>query len=47
MLYIHPNLPRNIIATLPHRRSRNSQGHETTFLAPSADKETHKYDKFL
>ena len=33
----------NAIARLPHPRSRDSQGQET-FLAPSADKQTHNYD---
>ena len=33
----------NAIVRLPHPRSRDSQGQET-FLAPSADKQTHNYD---
>ena len=34
----------NAIVRLPHPESRDSQGQET-FLAPSADKQTHNYDK--
>ena len=37
----YPILPVNV--RLPHPWSRHSQGQET-FLAPSADKETHNYD---
>ena len=33
----------NAIVRLPHPRSGGSQGQET-FLAPSADKQTRKYD---
>ena len=42
-IYIHTNLPVNAIVRLPHPRSGDSQGQET-FLAPSADKQTHNYD---
>ena len=40
---IHINLLVNAIVRLPHRQSRDSQGQET-FLAPSANKQTHNYD---
>ena len=33
----------NVVVRLPHPRGRDSQGQET-FLAPSADKQTHNYD---
>ena len=46
-IYIHvciyTNLPINVIVRLPHPRSGDSQSQET-FLAPSADKQTHNYD---
>ena len=40
---IYTNLPVNAIVRLPHSRSGDNQGQET-FLAPSADKQTHNYD---
>ena len=40
---IYRNLPVNAIVKLPHPQSRYSQGYET-FLAPSANKQTHNYD---
>ena len=43
-IYIYTNLPVDAIVRLPHPRSGDSQGQET-FLAPSADKQTHNYDK--
>ena len=42
-IQIYANLPVNVIVRLPHPRSGDSQGQET-FLASSADKETHNYD---
>ena len=42
-IYIYTNLPVDAIVRLPHPRSGDSQGQET-FLAPSADKQTHNYD---
>ena len=36
-------IPVNAIVRLPHPRSGDSQGQQT-FLAPSADKQTHNYD---
>ena len=39
---IYTNLPVDVIQRLPHRRSGESQGHET-FLAPSADNQTRNY----
>ena len=39
-IYICTNLPVDVIVRLPHPRSGDSQGQET-FLAPSADKQTH------
>ena len=42
-IHIYANLPVNVIVRLPHPRSRDSQGQET-FLEPSADKQTRKYD---
>ena len=45
-VYIYTNLPVyaiDAIVRLPHPRSMYSQGQET-FLAPSADKQTHNYD---
>ena len=41
---IYANLPVNAIVRLRHPRSEDSQGQET-FLAPSADKQTHNHDK--
>ena len=43
LTYIYTNLPVDVIVRLPHPRSGDSQGQET-FLAPSADKQTHNYD---
>ena len=40
---IYTNLPVDVIVSLPHPRSGDSQGQET-FLAPSADKQTRNYD---
>ena len=40
---IYINLPVNATVRLPHPQSRDSQGQET-FLAPSANKQTHNYD---
>ena len=40
---IYTNLPVNPIVRLPHPRSGDSQDQET-FLAPSADKQTHNHD---
>ena len=40
---MYPNLPRNVIVTLPHPRSGDSRGQET-FLAPPAARRTHNYD---
>ena len=40
---IYTHLLTNAIVRLPHHGSGDSQGQET-FLAPSADKETRKYD---
>ena len=40
---MYTNLPVNTIVRLPHPRSGDSQGQET-FLAPSADKQTHNHD---
>ena len=40
---IYTNLPVNAIVRLPYPWSRDSQDQET-FLAPSADKQTHNYD---
>ena len=40
---LYKNFPVNVIVRLLHPRIENSQGHET-FLAPSADKQTCKYD---
>ena len=37
------NLRVDVIVRLPHPRTGDSQGQET-FLAPSADKQTHNYD---
>ena len=42
-IYIYTNLPVNAIVTLLHPRSGDSQAQET-FLVPSADKQTCKYD---
>ena len=42
-IYEHTNIPVNAIARLPHLHSRDTQGQET-FLAPSADNQTHNYD---
>ena len=42
-IHIYAHLPVNVIVRLPHPRSRDSLGQET-FLAPSADKQTHNYD---
>ena len=42
-IYIHTNLPVNVIVRLPHPRSGDSQGQET-FFAPSAEKQTRNYD---
>ena len=42
-IYIYTNLSENVIVRPPHPRSEDSQGQET-FLAPSADKQTHNYD---
>ena len=41
--YVDTNLPVNVIATLPHPRSGDSQGQETS-LAPSDDNKTRNYD---
>ena len=38
------NLPVNAIVRLTHPRNGDSQGQET-FLPPSADKQTHNYDR--
>ena len=43
-IYIYINLQVNAIVRLPHPRSRDSQD-KKTFLPPSADKQTRKYDK--
>ena len=43
ILYIYTNLPVNVIVRLHHPRSGDCQCQET-FLAPSADKQTHNYD---
>ena len=40
---LYTNLPANAIVRLPHPQSGDSQGQET-FLASSADKQTHNYD---
>ena len=40
---IHTNLPVDVIVTLPHPRSGDSEGQES-FLAPSADKEIRNFD---
>ena len=40
---IYTNLRVDVIVRLPHPRRRDSEGQET-FLAPSADKQTHNYD---
>ena len=42
-IYIYINLQGNAIDRLPYLRSRDSQGQET-FLALSAEKQTHNYD---
>ena len=42
-IYIYTNLPVDVIVRLPHPRSGDSQGRET-FLAPSAEKQTHNCD---
>ena len=42
-MYVYTNLPVSDIVRLPHLRSGDGQGQET-FLAPSADKQTHNYD---
>ena len=42
-IYIYTYLPVNTIVRLPHPQSEDSQGQET-FLASSADKQTHNYD---
>ena len=42
-LALYTNLAMDIIVRLPHPRSGDSQG-RATFLAPSADKQTRKYD---
>ena len=42
-IHTHTNLPASDTVSLPHPRSRDSQG-QKTFLAPSADKQTHNYD---
>ena len=43
-IYIYiTTLPVSVIVRLPYPRSRYSQGHKT-FLAPSADNQTGKYD---
>ena len=43
-IYISTNLPLDVSFRLSHPRSGDSQGQET-FLALSADKQTHNYDK--
>ena len=43
MSHIYTNLPVNAIVRQHHPRSGDSQGQET-FLEPSADKQTRKYD---
>ena len=44
-IYIYIYLPVNTIVRLPHPHSEDSQGQgQETFLAPSADKQTHNYD---
>ena len=43
IVHIYKNLPRNVRVRLPHTRSGESHGQET-FLAPSADKQIHRYD---
>ena len=45
-MYIYIYLPVNTIVRLPHPHSEDSQGQET-FLAPSADKQTHNYDTWV
>ena len=40
---IYTNLPRNVIVKLLHPSGGDSQDQET-FLAPSADKQTHNYE---
>ena len=42
-IYIYTNSPINVIVTLSHPRSGDSQGQET-FLVPCADKQTRNYD---
>ena len=43
LICVYANLPVNAIVRLPYPRSGDSQGQET-FLASSADKQTHNYD---
>ena len=43
-IYIYVNLPVNAIVRLPHPWSGDRQV-QKTFLAPSADKQTHNYEK--
>ena len=42
-IYIYIHIPVNAIVRLPYPRSRDRLGQET-FLAPSADNQTHNYD---
>ena len=42
-IYIYANLPVNVVVKLSHPQSGDSQG-QKTFLAPSANKQTHNYD---
>ena len=42
-IYIYANIPRKAIVRLHNPRSGDNQGHKT-FLAPSSDKQTCKYD---
>ena len=43
-IYIYANLSRNAIVRLHHPRNRDSKSQEK-FLAPSADKLNHNYDR--
>ena len=45
-VHIYTNLPVNAIVHLFYLWSGDSQGQET-FLAPSADKQAHNYDRVL
>ena len=45
-IYIYTNLPVNAIVRLPHPRSGDSQGQETS-LATSADKQTRNHDIYI